>query len=327
MYYSVVGIILVLVAIRRVAISRKQKERPREYGPTHLKGQVCIITGASDGIGVPTAKAIAAMGAHVILAVRNVAKGKKVAEEITRTTKNAKVEVMHLELNSFKDVRIFVDNFKAKNLPLNILINNAGVGVWDKYYTTPDGNELQFQVNHLSPFLLTNLLLPTMYKSVPARIVNVSSHSHYRLDKLDWDNLNGEKNSKPNARKMHFYEQSKLAQVLFTHELQRKVQGDGRQITANSLHPGSIMATGFFKSGYPIYVKFLVAIASALGITKSDEEGAWTTIRVAADREFLNNGGMYLSGSGWKAASPYSKDRAAAKRLWEVSEKLTGLRN
>jgi len=293
-----------------------------KWANVNLSGKVCVITGASDGIGVPTAKNIAKAGAHTILAVRNLEKGQKVADDIIAETGNKNVEVMKLDLSSFESVRGFAEAFRQKSIPLHLLINNAGIFVM-KVNRTVDGFEDSFQVNHLSHFLLTNLLLDIIKASAPARIINVSSDAHYSAKEIEWDNMSGEKNS--NKSMMHWYEVSKLYNVLFTLELQRRLKEQGVDIIVHSLHPGTMIATNIIATT-PLLVQWGTKLAGWLGITKSVEQGSWTTLTAALAPEYGVEGALYLRDSLPVEPSKLSQDKEVAKKLWEVSETFTNLK-
>ena len=197
-----------------------------------LKGRVCMVTGANSGIGFVTAREIANKGATVILVCRDKGKGAIALEEIKKATGNQNTELMIADLASLDSVRKLANDFSADHQNLHILINNAGL-IIGKRSVTMDGFETTFEVNYLSHFLLTNLLLSIIIKSAPSRIVNVTSDAHYS-GKMDFEDLQGEKN----YGAMKSYCQSKLAQVLFTHELSKKLGGTG--VSVNCVHPGAV---------------------------------------------------------------------------------------
>ncbi|VVA41375.1 PREDICTED: short-chain dehydrogenase [Prunus dulcis] len=206
-------------------------------------GLTAIVTGASSGIGVETARVLALRGVHVVMAVRNTDAGANVKEVILKEIPNAKIDVREIDLSSFTSVRKFAADYRSSGLPLNILINNAGVGV-TPFKLSQDSIELQFATNHLGHFLLTNLLLETMKSTsresnTEGRIVNVSSLSHQygyhegiRFNKL---------NDEPTYSRHSAYAQSKLANILHANELTRRLMEEGAEVTANSLHPGTIL--------------------------------------------------------------------------------------
>ncbi|CAF5007257.1 unnamed protein product, partial [Rotaria sp. Silwood1] len=198
-----------------------------------LDGKVVVITGATSGIGVETARALASINAHVIITARDMNKGAQVVEDIKKTTKNNQVEVMELDLTSLQSVRNFVKQFQGRKLPINILICNAGIMACP-YSKTVDGFESQFGVNHLAHFLLTTSLLPELKAGKPSRIVVVSSLANKRAG-INWNDINWEKN----YDKWLAYAQSKTANILFAKQLDKLYASEG--IHAYSLHPGGIM--------------------------------------------------------------------------------------
>ncbi|KAH9646978.1 Short-chain dehydrogenase TIC 32 [Citrus sinensis] len=212
-------------------------------------GLTAIVTGASSGIGTETARVLALRGVHVVMAVRNMAACREVKKAIVKEIPNAKVQAMELDLSSLASVRKFASEFKSSGLPLNILINNAGI-MATPFMLSKDNIELQFATNHIGHFLLTNLLLETMGKtsresSKEGRIVNVSSRRHQfsypegiRFDRI---------NDQSGYNRFSAYGQSKLANVLHTSELARRLKEDGVDITANSVHPGAI-TTNLFRN-------------------------------------------------------------------------------
>lgn len=293
-----------------------------DWDTVDITGKVCIVTGASDGIGVPTAKHLAKQGGHVILAVRNLEKGQKVADDIIRETGNNKVEVSELDLSSFASVRKFADNFRKRSLPIHLLINNAGIFQLG-HKLTADGFEQHLQVNHLSHFLLTNLLLDIIISSAPSRIINVSSDSHLFAKGIDWENMNGEK--QPNPGMMHWYEQSKLCNVLFTRELQRRFNEQKVAVTTHALHPGNMVPTNI-STNNPWYVRYAFNVKAFLGLSKTVDEGSWTTLTAALVPKYGEEGGLYFnSDSKPGTGSKPSQDMELASKLWDVSVNLTKL--
>ena len=203
-----------------------------------MQGKICLITGGTNGIGKSTAQALAQMGATVVIVGRNAPKTAQVVEEIRAASGNNNVDSLLADLSSQQEVRRLADEFKSKYSHLHVLLNNAG-GVFMQRQLSVDGIEMTFALNHLAYFLLTNLLLDTIKASAPARIINVSSDAH-TSGKIEFDNLQGERRYSPGA-----YGNSKLANILFTMELARRLEGTG--VTVNALHPGFV-ATGFAKN-------------------------------------------------------------------------------
>ncbi|KAI3873424.1 hypothetical protein MKW98_008076 [Papaver atlanticum] len=277
-----------------------------------------IVTGASSGIGVETARVLALRGAHVIMAVRNVTAGRAVKDAIVKENHNAKVDVMELDLSSMASVRKFVTEFKSLDLPLTVLINNAGVGT--SFKLSKDNIELVFATNHLGHFLLTELLLETMkntacQSNIEGRIINVSSDLHkFSYDEgIRFDKLNDELGY--NIWKS--YSQSKLANVLHANELARRLKEDGVQVTANSLHPGAV-ATNIFRN------TFLSGFVSTLGklVFKNVQQGASTTCYVVLHPDVKGVSGEYFKDNNISKSDTKAQDMELAKKLWDFSMKL-----
>ncbi|MDP6641325.1 MAG: SDR family oxidoreductase [Nitrososphaerales archaeon] len=276
-----------------------------------LKGKVCMVTGATAGIGIVTAKALAQQGATVIVAGRNKEKSVSTVDQIRKETGNHDVEYILADLSVQKEVRKLSDDFKSKFKRLDILVNNAGA-VFDKRFETADGLEMTFALNHLSYFLLTDLLLDTIKASVPSRIINVSSDAH-KGAKINFDDIQGKK--KYGA--MRAYGQSKLANILFTYELARKLEGSG--VTSNALHPGFV-ASSFgsnMRGAFRLILRFLQLFAM------SSEKGAETSIYLATSPDVANINGKYFVKKKEVRTSVESYDKNVGEKLWEVSEELT----
>jgi len=255
-------------------------------------------------MGLVTATEIARCKAHTILACRNEEKASAAVEQIKKETKNDNVEAMKLDLKSLKSVRQFVEDFKAKNLPLHILVNNAGIFGVPAGSKTDDGLELTMGVNHYGPFLLTNLLLDVLKKSAPARIVIISSGLHSQ-GHLDFNDLTMSK--KYSGFKM--YSNSKLANILFTFELARRLEGTG--VTANCLHPGFV-DTQMARSGA------LFTVAAALFGT-SPQNGAQTALYLCLNENVKDLSGKYFVKCAEAQPSKESLDKEVAKKLWIAS--------
>lgn len=277
-----------------------------------MSGRVCLVTGSTRGIGRATADGLARLGATVVLVVRRSEEGLKVSQEITRAT-GSPTAVIAADLSSQESIRLAAGEIRARFPRVHVLINNAGI-ITRRRELTSDGFELQFAVNHLAYFLLTNLLLDSLRAAAPSRIVNVSSGAHSGA-MLDFDDLQSER--KYSA--VGVYSRTKLANILFTYELARRLQGSG--ITANCLHPG-VVGTKLLADymGVPVAGG---ALARTFG--SSPEEGAATSIYLATASELEEVSGKYFEGRRERRSSPESYDEAAARRLWEVSERLTGL--
>jgi len=281
-----------------------------------IQGKTVIVTGANTGIGLETASGLAALGANVILTARDPAKGTAATTEIRRRFPDANVDAMELDLSRLADVRTFATLVTERLPRLDVLVNNAGL-ILDERRVTEDGFEMTFQVNHLGPFLLTNLLLAKLKESAPSRIVNVASAAH-RGAKLDFDDLQSERHFS-----VRVYGTTKLCNILFTRELARRLQGMG--VTANSLHPGTVR-TGFGRDGD---TSGFVALAVKLGgpFFLSAEKGAATSIYVAASPEIEGVSGEYFAKSRISKPTAAARDDEAARRLWDASEELVGLRH
>jgi len=276
----------------------------------NLQGKVCIITGATSGIGKETVKALAAKGATVVLPIRDSLKGDILKDEILEQTPDAIIDLMHCNLASFDSIRNFVNEFKVKYDKLHLLINNAGI--WEtKRNLSEDGVEMNFAVNHLAPFLMTNLFLDTIRNSSPARIINVSSESH-RTFKINFDDIEYEK------RYFSFkaYSQSKLANILFTKKLSQMLRGTG--VTANCLHPGMV-DTGLFDK----MPKIIIGIMKPFML--SPAKGAETIIYLATSPDVEKTSGEYFIKKKPKKPASVALRQDVANKLWDISEKYVGL--
>ena len=284
-------------------------------------GRTAVITGANTGLGFETAAALAAKGAHVVLAVRNIEKGKAAADLITRAAAGASVAVQELDLTSVESIRAAADQLRASHESIDLLINNAGVMFTPKS-TTKDGFELQFGTNHLGHFALTSLLLDRVLAAPGSRVVTVSSQGHrfvrgIRFDDLQWEN---------GYSRVGAYGQAKLANLLFTYELQRRLQGTNT--IAVAAHPGGSRTE--LTRNLPPLVAAVTRLAEPL--FQSAEMGALPTLRAATDPGVL--GGQYFGPDGFGeqrgypkvvASSEASHDTDAQRRLWAVSEELTSV--
>lgn len=281
---------------------------------TDLSGQVCLVTGATRGIGRVTAEALAKRGAFVLVHGRDSVTVGLVCREIGRLVGDANLTGLVADLSSMADVRKLADEVLAARDRLDVLVNNAG-SVTVRRTVTADGLEWQLATNHLAPFLLTNLLLERLKASAPARVVTVSSAAHRRAE-LDFDDLNWE-TRKYNS--MGAYSASKLANIYFTSELARRLDGTG--VTANCLHPG-VVATNIFSHGGSIG-KLIGLVARPFML--SAEDGAKTSIYLATSPKVAEVSGRYFVKSAPVELEPVAIDAEAARRLWEISAKLTGL--
>ena len=285
------------------------------------KGRIVIVTGSSSGIGYETARVLANKQASVIIAVRNLDKGNKALAKIIQQNKDADVQVMELDLANLASVKNFAENFQKNYSRLDLLINNAGVMI-PPYAKTTDGFELQFGTNHLGHFALTGQLLKLLISTQGSRIVNVSSGAH-NFGKIDFDDLNWEKR---NYAQWTAYGDSKLANLYFTYELDRKLKEQGINTLVTASHPGWT-ATELQRTAGDV-MKYLNGIF-AQNITM----GALPTLRAAIEEGlkgaeyFGPNGFMEIGGYPVQVESnELSKDRAIAQKLWEVSEQLTSVK-
>ena len=276
-----------------------------------LHGKTVIITGGNTGIGKETAIDLAKRGAKVIIACRSMERGSKALKEIQEGSGSVNVHLKVLDLASLKSVCLFADEVNSTEQRLDILINNAGVMMCPKW-ETEDGFEMQFGTNHLGHFLLTNLLLDMIKKSVPSRIVTVSSMAHSWAKGINFEDINSEKSYKPAIA----YCQSKLANILFTNELHRKLDGSG--VSCCSLHPGVVDTELQRYSRWLAWpMKFLF---------KTPQEGAQTSIYCAVQEGLEKDSGKYFSDCAVKEPSRQAKNDDEAKRLWLLSEEMVGLR-
>ena len=281
-----------------------------------MQGKICLITGATNGIGKATALALATMGATVVIVGRNTAKTAGVVAEIKQQIGNQPVDSLIADLSSLAQIRRAAEAFKERYDRLHVLVNNAGA-MFASRQESMDGYEMTFALNHLAYFLLTNLLLDTLKASAPARIINVSSTAHRRA-RLNLDDLQSRQSYRGPAG-FAAYAQSKLANVLFTYELARRLHGTG--VTANVLHPG-VVATGIRHVGQGL-IGLLMRMQDRFAIPP--EQGAETVIYLASSLEVEGITGKYFEKCKAQRSSPASYDGKAARELWEVSERLTGL--
>lgn len=288
-----------------------------------LTGKIAIITGANSGLGLETAKVFAQLGAQVILAVRDIEKGKTAQQQILEESSRATVEVMKLDLSDLDSVREFAERFTSRFHSLDLLINNAGVMV-PPYAKTKDGFELQFGSNHLGHFALTGLLLPLLIHTENSRVVTLSSLAH-RGAAIDFDNLDGSKGYKG----MKFYGQSKLANLMFATELDKRLKQHGLSTLSIACHPG-ISATNLFKFGKREAPRIFKGLMNRY--FQPAAMGALPTVYAATDPDL--RGGEYIGpdGKGQRKGYPALEkpdaavnDEAIRNKLWEVSEKLSGV--
>jgi NAD(P)-dependent dehydrogenase (short-subunit alcohol dehydrogenase family) len=277
-----------------------------------MKSRVCLVTGATAGIGKVTAQELARSGATVIAVGRDVARGALVVEQIKATTANADVHFMRCDLSSQASIRALAAAFKQRFYRLDLLVNNAGA-IFGERKLTADGLETTFATNHLAYFLLTNLLLDVIVASGAARIVSVSSRSH-RGAPLDLDDLQYAR--RPYAM-MGAYGSSKLANVAWTAELARRLKG--QRATANCLHPG-VIGSSFGKEG-SFWLRHGIKLISPF--LMSPEKGAETTLFLASSRQVEGVSGKYFVKKQAVAPYPVATDPELGRRLWALSEVLT----
>ena len=280
---------------------------------TNMNGKVCLVTGATDGIGKVSARVLAELGAKVIIVGRNPEKSAIVLAELRSISGNENIDLLMADLAVMQEVRDLAEQVISRYDRIDVLLNNAG-GYFTKHKITSDGLEMTFALNHMSYFLLTNKLMELLKYSAPARIVNVSSDAHYSVD-IEFENLNGEQEYKA----WKAYQKSKLANVLFTYELLKKVPGN---ITVNCLHPGFV-ATNF---GHNNGGFFGPVLKIAQRISAIDpEEGAKTSIFLCSAPEVKGVSGKYFYKCQPKTSSRESRNMDTGKRLWQISSDIASI--
>ncbi|XP_033247942.1 retinol dehydrogenase 12 isoform X1 [Drosophila miranda] len=312
--HGIVGIIA--LCVRLYMQGEKFKKRSDETG------KVAIVTGGNTGLGRETVRELARRGATVYMACRDKDKGEKARKEIVKETKNSNVFSRECDLSSLDSVRNFVDGFKKEQDKLHILINNAGV-FWEPRSLTKEGFEMHLGVNHIGHFLLTHLLLDLLKQSAPSRIVVVSSKAHER-GRIQVDDINSKLSYDEGAA----YCQSKLANILFTRELARRLEGTA--VTANTLNPGiadTEIARNmiFFRTKLAQYVVETILRPLLWSLMKSPRNGAQTTLFAALDSDLDHVSGQYFSDCRPKELAPAAQDDDMARWLWSQSEKWTGI--
>jgi NAD(P)-dependent dehydrogenase (short-subunit alcohol dehydrogenase family) len=269
-----------------------------------MTGRTVLVTGATGGIGLETARALARMGASIVVGARDASRGQAVVEELVRG--GGRAELLEIDMASFTSVRKAAERFAPGHPKLDVLVNNAGVAV-RKRQSTLDGHELTWQTNFLSHFLLTRLLLPALKASPGPRVVNVSSEAH-RSVRLDWGDLELAKG----YRGFRAYSNSKLSQILFTRELARREPS----VAVNALHPGAI-ATGIWRAAPP-FARWILA-----RVLPPSEKGAQPVVRVASDPALDGVTGRYFNKLKEAAPSAAALNDADAAHLWKVAEEAT----
>lgn len=274
-----------------------------------MHGKVCVVTGGTAGIGRETARGLARQGATVVLPVRSRERGAAARDEIARDTGNADVHLVPCDLSRMAEVRRGAEEILARWERVDVLVNDAAT--YSRVRTeTAEGIETQLAVNHLAPFLLTRLLLDRLRTSAPARVVTVSSQAHQRA-RVPWDDLQAERGYSGFRR----YGQTKLMNLLFTAELARRLEGTG--VTANAMHPG-VVGTELLFGGLALLRLFRRWM-------RTPEQGAATAVWLASSPGVEGVTGRYFIDEREAEPSPAARDPDAARRLWEVSERLVGL--
>jgi len=290
-------------------------------------GKMVLVTGANSGIGYQAALELARHGAHVLLGCRSASKGLTALERLRKEAPGAQAEVVELDMASLGSVRAFAEAYVGTGAPLDLLINNAGVMALPTRETTVDGFERQFGTNHLGHFALTGLLVPALLKAAAPRVVTVSSLAH-RNGKINFDDLQGAKKYVPWDQ----YNESKLANLMFALELERRARKSASKLVSIPVHPG-VSTTSIFANG-PGTKDFKAIIVGLLApvLFQSEEAGALPTLYAATSPQA--KGGEYIGPDGFQALKgaptveqpkPQALDEAAAKKLWTVSEELTGV--
>jgi NAD(P)-dependent dehydrogenase (short-subunit alcohol dehydrogenase family) len=280
-----------------------------------LEGKVYLLTGATEGIGKAAGRVFAERGATLVITARNREKGERLAADWKRVTGNGRIEVLVGDLSKLADVRTVAAAFRAKHDRLDVLANNAGA-LFTSYEITEDGFEKTFALNHLSYFLLTHEVLPTLKRTEGARVINTSSDAHRR------GNIDLETVARRPSKKVGFpaYCDSKLANILFTRALARRLTGTG--VTANCFHPG------FVRTGFGLNNEDLMSAAIKVGgwlFARTPEKGAETLIWLATRSEAARFSGEYFHDRAVARTTRLAQDDSLGERLWALSEKLCGL--
>ena len=284
-------------------------------GDTTMSGKICLVTGATSGIGAATALALAQRGATVIVAGRDLQKCAARVEAIKQLSGNPSVEHMVADLSVQGEIRKLVQRFQARYRRLDVLVNNAGARFLSRTLSA-DGYEMTFALNHLGYFMLTNLLLKELLTGPRARIINVASEAHRGCPGINFEDLHGARGYGGKDA----YAQSKLANLLFTYELSRQLEGTG--LTVNALHPGNVWSKFSRNNGWSSWARHIIGSLKSGGGLVGPKEGAQTSIYLATAPEVDGISGKYFSKQSMLASSSESYDVVAARRLWDVSLEL-----
>ncbi len=279
-----------------------------------MGGKTVLVTGGTSGIGKATAVAMAAMGADVVVTGRDPERGGRAAEEIRAESTGGSVELILADLAVQSEVRRLAEDFRERHDRLDVLVNNAGL-VQSTRTETPDGIEMTLAVNHLAPFLLTNLLLDLLKKSAPSRVVTVSSEAQ-RWGSMDFDDLQ----SRRRYSGFPVYGMTKLANIMFTYELAERLEGTG--VTATCVHPGAVNTRFGANDRGPATLLF----RAFKPFMRTPEQGADTVIHLASSWEVEGVSGKYYADRKWIEPQEIALDPEARRKLWEASEELTGLK-
>jgi len=299
------------------------------FNTTTMEGRICLVTGGTSGIGKATALELARMGAAVVMVARDHRRGEAALAEIRTASGNDSADLFLADLASLREVRRLAAAFQARHKKLHVLVNNAGT-IFPPRATTEDGLDTTFAVNHLAPFLLTNLLRDILVASAPARVVNIVSATH-KYGTIDFAGLRGKRRGQGLYSGWRAYNQSKLATVLFTYELARRLDGTG--VTANCLHPGLVatnaghQSPGFLWKLTNRYRPFLIRFCLNLPYTflLTPEQGAQTSLYLASSPAVDGTSGKYFVRKVDVRSSRKSYDRSLAGRLWQFDAELAGL--
>ena len=286
-----------------------------QSGDTTMSGKICLVTGATSGIGAATALALAQRSATVILVGRDLQKCAARVEAIRQLSGNPSVEHMVANLSVQGEIHKLVQRFRARYRRLDVLVNNAGARFLSRTLSA-DGYEMTFALNHLGYFMLTNLLLKELLTGPRGRIINVASEAHRGCPGINFDDLQG-------ARGYHgkdAYAQSKLANLLFTYELARQLEGTG--LTVNALHPGNVWTNFSRNNGWSSWARHIIGSLKSGGGLVGPKEGARTSVYLATAPEVDGISGKYFSKKSMLVSSSESYDVVAARRLWDVSLEL-----